>query len=63
MDDDFPVKVYADEIFEVACIDTQGREYKVITQAHDPFVSRIRRLRIGEGRIQAGRGDTRKPYR
>lgn len=42
MGNDFPVKVYVDEIFEVSCVDTQGQGYKVITQAHDPFISRIR---------------------
>lgn len=38
----FPVKVYRPELFRIPCVDAQGLSCEVSTQAHDPFISRIR---------------------
>lgn len=38
----FPVRVYLPELFRIPCVDAQGLRCEVITQAHDPFISRIR---------------------
>jgi aminoglycoside 3-N-acetyltransferase len=38
----FPIKVYRPEVFRIRCVDAQGLNCEVSTQAHDPFISRIR---------------------
>ena len=38
----FPVRVYGQETFRVACTDWNGQRVEVTTLAHDPFVSRVR---------------------
>lgn len=42
MGPEFPVRVYRDKIYEVACRSDAGEQITVRTPAHDPMISRVR---------------------
>lgn len=38
----FPVRIYTDKIYEIHCLDDDGRERMIRTRCHDPFISYVR---------------------
>jgi aminoglycoside 3-N-acetyltransferase len=42
MGEQFPVRVYLDNMFEITCFSDRGEKYQVRTSCHDPFISKVR---------------------